>query len=132
MKQLLVAPRGDLQSEILSEIDLSHALIINDFLWLAEGENRTLVDDVRTIADAKRFSHVMVGYEDTNAALLKKTDDMLDVEHCDRIHPRKWLIEENEARLSGQCPRDFNAPPLPSREAEGGTVAQVGDVQIMQ
>ncbi len=41
-----------LQAEMLSEIDLSHAVIINDFIRFSVGEDAAIVNDVRTITNA--------------------------------------------------------------------------------
>src|SRR5256885_11421337 len=40
----------------------------------------------------------------------------LDIEHGERVHARKRLIQEHEARLGREGAGDLDAPPLPARE----------------
>src|SRR5688572_21370001 len=101
-----------LEAEVLSEIYLSDSLIVDDLLGLPEGEDRTLVDDVGVVTDAERFAHVVVGDQDPDAALLEVADDLLDVEHGDRIHARERLVQEDEARARRERACDLHAPPL--------------------
>src|SRR5258705_4047273 len=107
-----------LEAEVLSEIHLANSFIIDDLLGLPEGEDRTLVDDVGVVADAERLAHVVVGDQDPDAALLEVADDLLDVEHRDRIHARERLIQQYESPARGERARDLHAAPLPARERQ--------------
>src|SRR5258705_12194515 len=105
-----------LEAEVLPEIHLSDGLIIDDLLGLPEGEHRALVDDVGVVADAERLAHVVVGDEDADAALLEEADDLLDVEHRDRVDAGERLVEQDEARVRGERARDLDAAPPAPRE----------------
>src|SRR6478752_4156642 len=103
---------GVLQPEMLSEVDLSHAVIINDFVGLTVGEHAAVVDNICAVANAQRLAHVVVGDKYPDGAVLQEPDDFLDVDHGDRIDPRKWLIEQDKTRFGGQRAGDFDPPPL--------------------
>src|SRR5688500_13526234 len=82
--------RGEtLQTEVLPEVDFSYALIINDFFRLAVGEDGAFVDDVSAVADAESLSHIMIGDDDADPPLFQEPDDLLDLEHGDRIDARE-------------------------------------------
>src|SRR5215467_12936608 len=85
-----------LQPEILAEVNASYTFIIDDLIGFAEGEHQSFVNYVRVIADAESFANVVVGNEDADASFLEKTDDLLYVEHGDRIDAGEGLIEQDE------------------------------------
>src|ERR1700687_3855706 len=109
-----------LEAEVLPEIHLSDRLIIDDFLRLPEGKDRSLVDDVGVVANAQGFAHVVVGNEHTDATLLQETDDLLDIEDSDRVDASARLIEQNEARTGGERTCNLHAAPLTARERKRG------------
>src|SRR4029079_16051918 len=95
---------NSLEPEVLAQIDFSYAFIINDFLWLAVGEHHAVVDNVGAVADAEGLSDVVVGNQHAAHALLEEPNDLLDVEHRDRIDAGEWLVEQDEARMRRQRP----------------------------
>jgi hypothetical protein len=100
------------EAEMLSQIDFPHALIINDFVGFAAGEHAAVIDDVGAVADAQSLAHVVVSDEHTDLALFQEADDFLDVEHGYGVDAGEWFIEQNEAWLRGESPRDFHATAL--------------------
>ena len=60
--------RQALEPEVLPQVHLSYALIINDFLRLPVGENRPVVDDVGPVANAESLSYIVIRDKDTNAS----------------------------------------------------------------
>src|SRR5688572_1641806 len=121
-----------LEAEVLAQIDLSYAFIINDLLRLAVGEHAAVIDDVGAVADAESFPHIVIGDQYADAARLEKADDLLDVQHDDRIDPRERLVEQDEARLGRERARDLHAPPLAAGEADRRARVQVPDVQVVR
>src|SRR5689334_12448370 len=121
-----------LEAEMLSQIDLSYAFIINDFLGLAVGQHGAVVDDVSAVADAESLSHIVVGDEHADAALLQEPDDFLDVEHRDRIDPGERLVEQDEARARRQRARDFHTASFATGEADRRARMQVPDGEVVQ
>src|SRR6185295_8665692 len=101
---------------MFAEIDLADILIINNLARNARREDAPLIDDIRAVANAKRFSHVVIGDQHADAALLEEADDLLNIEHRDRIDARERLVEQDEARPRRERARDFAAPPLSARK----------------
>src|SRR5262245_22647295 len=120
------------EAEMLSQVNLSYAFIIDDFVGLAVSQHGTIVDDVGAIADAESLSHIMIRDDYADTARFEEPDDLLDVEHGNRIHASEGLIEQDEARLRGKGARDLHAPPLPARQADREAGAQMGDVEVAQ
>src|SRR5689334_5045740 len=121
-----------LQTKMLAQVHLPYAFIINDFVRSPASEDGPVVDDVSAVADAQGFAHVMVGDQHADFALFQETDDLLYVEHRDRINPGERLVEENETRMTRERPRDLDATALAAREADRRAVAQMTNVQIVQ
>src|SRR5687768_4588467 len=71
------SPRSE--SEILTQVDLTHLAIGKDLLRRSGGDHTSCADDVRAAADAERFPHVMVGDQHTDIARNEMPDDALDV-----------------------------------------------------
>src|SRR5690348_7406680 len=74
----------------------------------------------------------MVGDQHTDAPLLQKADNFLDVQHGNGVHPGKWLVQQDEMRICRQRSGNFNASPFSPGQADGWTVANMTDMQIMQ
>src|SRR5215831_4248155 len=121
-----------LQPEILAEVNASYTFIIDDLIGFAEGEHQSFVNYVRVIADAKSFANVVVGNEDADASFLEKTDDLLYVEHGDRIDAGEGLIEQHEARAGREGGCDLDPAPLAPRKRQRGRLPQVSDVEVSQ
>ena len=120
---------GASEPEVLAEVDLADVLIIDNIARHPGRQHPPLVDDVRAVADAQRLAHVVVGAEHADAAALEEADDPLDLDHRDRVDAGERLVEEDEARLRGERPRDLDAAPLAARERRRRRVAQLLDGQ---
>src|SRR6185295_18754082 len=121
-----------LHAEVLAEVDAANVVVLDDFFGPAAGEYCALVDDVGAVADAQRFTHVVVGDQHADAALLEIADDALDVEHGDGVDARERLVEQDESGLGPQRARNFEAPTLAAGERQGGVLAQVGNAQLTE
>src|SRR5258708_35116480 len=119
-----------LQPEILAEVNASYVFIIDDLVGLAEREDQAFVDYVRVVADSQGLPHVVVGDEDADTSFLEKTDDLLYVEHRDRVDSREWLVEEYEGGSCCERARDLDTATLAARERKRRGLSQVRDVQI--
>ena len=97
-----------LKAEIFSQVDFANSFIVNDFLGLAEGEDRSLVDDVGMIAYAQSLAYIVIGNEHADAAILQEFDDFLNIDYRDGIDAGKRLIEQNKPRFHGERSRDFD------------------------
>ena len=74
----------------------------------------------------------MVGNHDADVAFFQETDDLLDVEHRDRVDTRKRLVEQYEPWSGRQGAGDFDSPPLAAGQADGGRVAKMRDRQVFE
>src|SRR3954468_7805095 len=106
----LVARRSE--PEALAEIDLTRLRARSDGLGIALFEDRPIVQDIRAIADAQRLAHIVIREQDADAALLELYDDVLDIDHGDRINACERLVEQDERRRRDQSPGDLQAAPL--------------------
>ncbi len=83
-------------------------------------------------ADTQRFANVVVGNQYTDPAFLEKADDLLDVEHGDRIYASEGFVKQNETWPGGQRTCDLDSSPLPTRKRSCGVQAEVTDVQLFE
>ena len=125
------SPPKNLETEIFSQVDFANRFIIDDFLRLAEGQDRSLVDDVGMIAYAQSLTHIVIGNEHSNATIFQEFDDFLNIDYRDGINARKWLIEQNEPGLDGERSRDFDPAAFAAGEADRRTVAQMRNMQLI-
>ena len=121
-----------LQSEMLAQVDAAHALIGNDGLGRAAFEHAPFADDVGAVADTQGFADTVVGDQHTDAAVLEKADDFLDVQHGDRIDPREGLVEQDEFGVGGQRARDLDAAPFAARQRQRRIGRQPRNAQLVE
>src|ERR1700687_1530922 len=81
---------GSSQTEVLSQIDLSYTVIIDDLLGLAVGEHRAVVNNVRPVADSPRVSHIVIGNDPPDAACLQELDYLLYFQDGNRVDACEW------------------------------------------
>src|SRR5687768_2878208 len=98
--------------EMFSQLYFSHAFIINDFIRITAGQYLAVADNIGMIANTQRFPYVMIGDEHADVAFLEKPDNLLDIQHGNRVHTRERFIQEDKARQRCQCPGNFNTAPL--------------------
>jgi hypothetical protein len=100
---------------MFAEVNPAHRFIADDFLWIAGGQHRSLVDDVGAVADTQCFTHVVVRDQHADAALFQEAYDALYLDDSDRIDTCERLIQQDEARISRQCASDLDAASLATR-----------------
>ena len=106
---------GNLQSEILAQVHLTDLPVCKDLFRSSGRNDRTPAHDVGARANSQRFSHVMVGDQNSDIACAQVADDALDVDHRNGIDAGKRLVEQDEARLGGQCACDLDAATFAAR-----------------
>src|SRR5690606_17016124 len=126
------AARTRLEPEILTQIDSSHVLIIQNCPGLARRQHPPLAQNVRAVADFQRFPHVVVGDEHADAALLQMADQALDLDDGNGIDAGERFVEQDETRPARERARDLEAPALAAREAHAEAVAPLRDLQVAQ
>src|SRR5687768_16636417 len=117
---------------MFSQIDFSHIFIINDFVGTAARKHLAIAYDVSMVTDTQCFPDIMVGDQHADAPLLQKPDNFLNVQHGNRIHPGKRLVQQNEMRPCCQRTGNFNATALPAGQTDSRTATYMTDMQIMQ
>src|SRR6266436_9384826 len=120
------------QPERLTQVHLTDLGVGKDFFRTPGRNDRALIDDVGPGADPEGLAHIMVSDQDPDAAMRQLADDALDIQHGQRIHARKRLIQEHEPRLGRQGAGDLDAPPLPARERQAENSAHVADAQLLE
>ena len=108
--------------KVFAEVDISDFLVLKYLCGTAFGNNAPFADDVGFFADIQCFPYIMIGQQYANATHFQVFNDRFDVADRDWIDTCKWLIKQDKARVSCQCPGDFRAPAL----AAGQTHALVG------
>ena len=83
---------------MFAQIDPSNGFVADDLFRPPGGQDDAFVDDVRVVANAERFAHVVVGHQHADAALFQKPHDALDLEYRDRIDAGKRLVEQDKTR----------------------------------
>src|SRR5690606_25100219 len=66
------------------------------------------------------------------AAITQVPDYTLNIEHGDRIHTRKWLIEQHESRVRSQGTGDLHPAPFAARQADTEARPDMSHVQFVQ
>jgi hypothetical protein len=74
----------------------------------------------------------MVGDQDADISCSKVSDDALNVQDRYRVHPGKWLIQQNETRFRCQRSRNFDAPAFSTGQTDAKTVSDVMDVKFIE
>jgi len=70
------------------------------------------VKDIGTIDDFEGYTHVVIGNEDSDPAILEMSNQLAYVGHRDRIDTGQRLVEEDEMRLRCESAGDLAASAL--------------------
>ena len=74
----------------------------------------------------------MVGDQDADAARLEEADDLLDVDHGDRIDAGKRLVQQDETRARRERARDLDAAALASGQRKRRSIGEMRDRQVLE
>src|SRR5690242_14014555 len=100
------------QRKPLTQINAPYLNIIPQLMRRASTEDAALGDDVSAVSHAQRFAHIVIGNQYPDAARFEIEDDLLQLQHRNRIDAAERLVKQNEVRLNAESPRNLNAPPL--------------------
>src|SRR5262245_38265658 len=106
-----------LESEVLAQVHLTDLLVCKDLVGGSRGDDGTAADDVSATANSQCFPDVIIRDQNTDIARAEVSDDALNVQHRDRVHARKRLVEQHELRLCGKGAGDLHAASLAAGEA---------------
>ncbi len=117
---------------MFAEVNLSYLVIVHNFLRAAACKHFASVNNPRMVTDAEGFAHIVVGNQHTNTARLEKADDLLDVDHRNRVDTGKRLIQQDQFGLRRQRTRDLYAATFATRQRYGGGITQMIDVEFCE
>src|SRR5262245_15832649 len=109
-----------LQPEVLAEVDLAHGRILGDLGRRTFADDAPVLDDVGAVADVERLADVVIRDHDPDPTLAQLPDDLLDVDHGDRVDAGERLVQQHEARVEHERAGDLDAPSLAA--GEGGAL----------
>src|SRR5579883_1637534 len=101
-----------LHAGLLAEINAPHIGIGDDLRRRPFHQHAALMEDIGAIDDLQGLTHIVIGDENADAAILEMGDEVADFGDRDRIDAGERFVEENEMRLRRQRARDLDAAPL--------------------
>src|SRR5437016_5281159 len=106
----------DSHTELFAKIKPAHFRIFCQVPRRAGTENLPFSHDVRAVRYTQGFTHIVIGYKDSDAAPAQIQDDTLDIVDRSWIDSGERFIKENELRLSCERPRNLSPAPFASRQ----------------
>src|SRR5262245_24418836 len=98
--------------ESLTEIEAANVRIGDDLGRKTMGEHFAGMDDVGPVDQAECFAHIVIRYQNADAALGEMAHKLLDVGDSDWVDAGKRLIQEHVAGAACQCPGNFQPAAL--------------------
>src|SRR6266540_326915 len=84
------------QPELSPQINSSDLVVCRQAGRRPALEDDAFVDDVRTVGDSQRLTHVVIRDEDANPTVLQVEDDFLNVGDRNRVDAGERLVEQDE------------------------------------
>src|SRR4051812_33615082 len=84
------------QAERVPQINPANFLVGRERGGSTAPKDNPIVHDVCPVSNAQSFTHVVIGDQHADAALLQVEDDVLNVSDGDRIDPREGLVEQDK------------------------------------
>src|SRR5260221_292483 len=108
----LTSAKKGLEAEFLAKVKTAYIRIVDDLVRTALCQDFSGIDDIGAIGQAERFTHIVVGDQDADAAIGEMADQILNVADGDRIDAGEGLVEQHVIRTRRQRARDFDAATL--------------------
>src|SRR2546421_1598269 len=106
----------DSHTELFAKIEPPHFRIFCQVPRRARTENLSFSHDVRAVRYTQGFTHIVIGYEDADAATAQIQDDTLDVVDRFGIDAGEGFVQKNELRFSCESPRNLSPASFASRQ----------------
>src|SRR2546425_1158748 len=106
----------DSHTELFAKIKAPHFRILCQVPRRPGTEDLSFSHDVSAVRYTQGFTHIVVGYEDADAATAQIQNDTLDVVDRFWIDAGEGFIQKNELRFSCERPRNLSPPPFASRQ----------------
>ncbi len=95
-------------------------------------QNFARMNNVGTVDQAKRFSHVMVCDQNADPTGSQVPDKILNIADGDWINASERLIEQHEGWVGRKRAGNFKTTALTARKGNGRRLAQLRDVKLFQ
>ncbi|MOA18721.1 hypothetical protein D3C78_1390590 [compost metagenome] len=89
-----------------------------------------LADDICTLTNCQRFTHVMVGNQHTKTAVAQMFNDTFNVDNGDGVDTGKRFIQKDKFRIGCQCAGNFYSTAFTTRKCLAEAVAQVFNMEL--
>src|SRR5437763_15351142 len=99
----------DSHTELFAKIKPPHFRIFCQVARRAGTENFSFSHDVSAVRHTQGLTHVVIGYEDADAATAQIQDDTLDVVDRFGIDSGERFVQKNELRFSCEGPRNLSS-----------------------
>ena len=101
-------------TKFFAEVEPADFGVFGQFAWVSGAEDSALRHYIRTVSDAKRLAHVVIGDQDTNTTISQVEYYVLNVINRLWIDSGEWLIEQDVLRFGCKSSGYFSAAPLTS------------------
>src|ERR1051326_614613 len=101
---------------MLAKINPLCLCIAAEFFGSSRSKNRSIIDDISAVSDLQGFSHIVIGYKNTDLLRFQMINDPLNFNHRNRVDARKRLVQENQFLRNTQRPAN---PPSASFSSRG-------------
>ena len=88
--------------------------MVDNFGWGTLHQHSAIMQNIGALDHIQSFANIMIGYQNTDAAVFQMVDEIADVMDRNWINSSERLVEEHESRLRRYSARDFNSPPFPA------------------
>src|SRR5262245_58228729 len=120
------------EREPFAQVDLAHVSVGRKLSRSARTEDMAIPENIGAIRDFQGLPHVVIGDEHADPAAREVRDDLLDVDHRDRVDAREGLVEQDERGLAREGPADLEPPPLSPRERVGLLPGHRVDAELLE
>src|ERR1051326_445034 len=101
---------------MLAKINPLYLCIAAEFFGSSRSKNRSIIDDISAVSDLQGFSHIVIGYKNTDLLRFQMINDPLNFNHRNRVDARKRLVQENKFWRNNQRSCNLHSASFSSRE----------------
>ena len=82
-----------LHPEVLTQVDIFHLFVGENFLSIPLGNDLTIVDDVGFLADVQCFPDIVISQKYAYVPRFEMLNDFFDFTNGDGVDSREWIIQ---------------------------------------
>ena len=95
-------------------------------------EDLAFNEEIGPVADRQGFIYIMVRDQDADVLVFEAGHHRLDILHGNRIHTRKRFIQQDEAGINGQGPRNLSTPAFATTQGVPVVLADMRKAELVQ